>query len=98
MSVNPEIMMEITRHTLLVAKIQMVLLSVANFNLDRLPKISTNTLSHPYKQRLATEGLALIHDIQFSLFNTLHTEFGVGEVALCQHYILMPAGKRFQIP
>lgn len=66
-----------------VAKIQIVFLSVTNFSLDRLPKKSPNILSIPTKQRLAAENLALIHDIQFSLFNTLHTEFGVGEVALC---------------
>lgn len=76
-------MMQITWQMHLVAKIPMVFLSVTNFSLDRLHETSTNILSIPTKHRLAAEGLALVHDVQFSLFNTLHTVFGVGEVALC---------------
>lgn len=83
MSVNPEIMKQITWQIRLVANILMVFLSITNFSLDRLDKMSTNILSIPTKHRLAAEGLALVYDIQLSLFYTLHTMFGVGEAALC---------------
>lgn len=59
----------------------MVFLSVTNFSLDRPHKIITNILSIPTKLRLAAEGLALVHDIQFLLFTTVHIEFGLGEAA-----------------